>query len=240
MRLLVLGPSHRHSRCRPPPPKSEPMSSFVPVSNRCVEVSERRLTGAALVGLGCTEKQEQAGHAQAARRAQDGVAQASVGWMSWKYRKVFLTNDLVNKKTASLRSPAPTAPSSPKCMSSGTAASALSCHRQGSRNVFHSSAVRRSIARIHTIMTEKTREAVREQTKKDKYMPYDLRAKKTRALRRKMTKVGRVHLVFLLRLLSLISLPPTARGEPGHHPPKEETTGFPQEKVRRELYLPVR
>merc|ERR1712072_1473232 len=48
--------------------------------------------------------------------------------------------------------------------------------------------VRKSIARIHTIMTQKTREAIREQTKKDKYTPLDMRAKKTRALRRKMTK----------------------------------------------------
>lgn len=38
-------------------------------------------------------------------------------------------------------------------------------------------------------MTQKTRQALREQTKKDKYTPLDLRAKKTRALRRKMTKV---------------------------------------------------
>ena len=38
-------------------------------------------------------------------------------------------------------------------------------------------------------MTAKTRESLREHYKNKKYLPLDLRAKKTRALRRKLTKV---------------------------------------------------
>merc|ERR1739841_31914 len=49
-------------------------------------------------------------------------------------------------------------------------------------------AVRKGIARINTVMTAKTRESLREHYKNKKYLPLDLRAKKTRALRRKLTK----------------------------------------------------
>ncbi|CCF56408.1 hypothetical protein KAFR_0B01100 [Kazachstania africana CBS 2517] len=48
--------------------------------------------------------------------------------------------------------------------------------------------VRKNIARVLTIVNEQQRNAVRELYKGKKYQPKDLRAKKTRALRRKLTK----------------------------------------------------
>ncbi|CCF60737.1 hypothetical protein KAFR_0L01280 [Kazachstania africana CBS 2517] len=48
--------------------------------------------------------------------------------------------------------------------------------------------VRKNIARVLTIINEQQRNAVRELYKGKKYQPKDLRAKKTRALRRKLTK----------------------------------------------------
>ncbi|KAK9895637.1 60S ribosomal protein-like protein L35 [Cystobasidium minutum MCA 4210] len=48
--------------------------------------------------------------------------------------------------------------------------------------------VRRSIARVNTVINAKQRESLREFYKGKKYAPLDLRAKKTRAIRRKLTK----------------------------------------------------
>jgi len=48
--------------------------------------------------------------------------------------------------------------------------------------------VRKNIARVLTIINEQQRAAVRELYKGKKYQPKDLRAKKTRALRRALTK----------------------------------------------------
>ncbi|ORX41107.1 putative ribosomal protein L35 [Kockovaella imperatae] len=47
--------------------------------------------------------------------------------------------------------------------------------------------VRKSIARVLTVINQKQRQNLREFYKKKKYMPLDLRHKKTRALRRKLT-----------------------------------------------------
>ncbi|KAI9219986.1 60S ribosomal protein L35 [Blastocladiella britannica] len=47
--------------------------------------------------------------------------------------------------------------------------------------------VRRSIARTLTVINQQTKAAVREEYKGKKYLPTDLRAKKTRALRRALT-----------------------------------------------------
>ncbi|KAI0375661.1 ribosomal protein L35 [Pilatotrama ljubarskyi] len=48
--------------------------------------------------------------------------------------------------------------------------------------------VRKSIARVLTVMNQKQRQNLREFYKNKKYMPLDLRPKKTRAIRRRLTK----------------------------------------------------
>lgn len=48
--------------------------------------------------------------------------------------------------------------------------------------------VRKDIARVLTIINEQQREAIRQLYKGKKYQPKDMRAKKTRALRRALTK----------------------------------------------------
>ncbi|KAI5481882.1 60S ribosomal protein l35 [Pseudohyphozyma bogoriensis] len=50
------------------------------------------------------------------------------------------------------------------------------------------SVVRKSIARVLTVVNAKTRQNLRELYKKKKYQPLDLRVKKTRAIRRRLTK----------------------------------------------------
>ncbi|KAF8897532.1 60S ribosomal protein L35 [Infundibulicybe gibba] len=50
------------------------------------------------------------------------------------------------------------------------------------------STVRKSIARVLTVMNQKARLNLREYYKPKKYLPLDLRAKKTRAIRRRMSK----------------------------------------------------
>ncbi|KDR83742.1 hypothetical protein GALMADRAFT_54678 [Galerina marginata CBS 339.88] len=50
------------------------------------------------------------------------------------------------------------------------------------------SAVRKSIARVLTVMNQKARQNLREYYKDKKYIPLDLRPKKTRAIRRRLTK----------------------------------------------------
>ncbi|KAI0352935.1 ribosomal protein L35 [Trametes cingulata] len=48
--------------------------------------------------------------------------------------------------------------------------------------------VRKSIARVLTVMNQKQRQNLREFYKNKKYLPLDLRPKKTRAIRRRLTK----------------------------------------------------
>ncbi|KAJ8509314.1 hypothetical protein ONZ45_g8506 [Pleurotus djamor] len=48
--------------------------------------------------------------------------------------------------------------------------------------------VRKSIARVLTVINQKSRQNLREYYKKKKFLPLDLRAKKTRAIRRRLTK----------------------------------------------------
>ncbi|KAK4053899.1 60S ribosomal protein L35, L29 [Microbotryomycetes sp. JL221] len=50
------------------------------------------------------------------------------------------------------------------------------------------SVVRKSIARVLTVMNSKTRQNLRELYKGKKHLPLDLRTKKTRAIRRRLTK----------------------------------------------------
>lgn len=58
--------------------------------------------------------------------------------------------------------------------------------------LYSSNTVRKSIARVMTVMTQKARQNLRELYKKKKYSPLDLRPKKTRAIRRRLTKVRAV------------------------------------------------
>lgn len=48
--------------------------------------------------------------------------------------------------------------------------------------------VRKSIARVLTVLTSQKREALKEHYAGSKYKPLDLRPKKTRAIRRRLTK----------------------------------------------------
>jgi len=48
--------------------------------------------------------------------------------------------------------------------------------------------VRKAIAKYLTVINQKNRDTVRDTLKKKKYIPTDLRGKKTRALRRRLTK----------------------------------------------------
>lgn len=48
--------------------------------------------------------------------------------------------------------------------------------------------IRKSIARVLTVLTAQKRDALKEHYKTKKYKPLDLRQKKTRAIRRRMTK----------------------------------------------------
>ncbi|KAF7301674.1 alcohol dehydrogenase [Mycena indigotica] len=48
--------------------------------------------------------------------------------------------------------------------------------------------VRKSIARVLTVMNQKARQNLREYYKNKNYLPLDLRAKKTRAIRRRLSK----------------------------------------------------
>merc|ERR1711939_291424 len=49
-------------------------------------------------------------------------------------------------------------------------------------------AVRKNIAKVLTVLNEKRRSEAKDAFKKNKYTPYDLRLKKTRAFRRRMTR----------------------------------------------------
>lgn len=60
--------------------------------------------------------------------------------------------------------------------------------------------VRLNIAQVLTVISQKQKAALRDAYKNKKYLPLDLRPKKTRAIRRRLTK----HQVLLLSLLSLL------------------------------------
>jgi large subunit ribosomal protein L35e len=66
----------------------------------------------------------------------------------------------------------------------------------------YSNTVRKAIARVLTVIQSKTRENLKQLYKGKKHLPLDLRVKKTRAIRRRLTKVRhiptRTILLFLL------------------------------------------
>jgi hypothetical protein len=67
-----------------------------------------------------------------------------------------------------------------------------------------SNTVRKSIARVLTVTNQKARQNIREYYKNKKYLPLDLRPKKTRAIRRRLTKVIFLWPVYSHRLRLLV------------------------------------
>lgn len=59
-----------------------------------------------------------------------------------------------------------------------------------SSKILRINSLRKDIARVLTVMNQKQRANLREFYKGKKYIPLDLRAKKTRAIRRKLNQVG--------------------------------------------------
>ena len=86
--------------------------------------------------------------------------------------------------------------------------------------------MRKSIARVLTVTNQKARQNLREYYKKKKYLPLDLRPKKTRAIRRRLTKVS-FHLLSLT--LSYIYL--VAREVSQDTQATEEGYSFSKEEV---------
>ncbi|GJM85059.1 hypothetical protein PR202_ga01476 [Eleusine coracana subsp. coracana] len=63
--------------------------------------------------------------------------------------------------------------------------------------------VRTSIARVLTVISQKQKSALREAFKNKKYLPLDLRPKKTRAIRRRLTKHQLVKDCFVANYVTL-------------------------------------
>lgn len=75
--------------------------------------------------------------------------------------------------------------------------------RWGSRELtYYRSIVRKSIARVLTVTNQKARQNLREYYKDKKYKPLDLRPKKTRAIRRRLTRVCTLLSIILGLLLN--------------------------------------
>lgn len=68
--------------------------------------------------------------------------------------------------------------------------------------IFFSKVVRKSIAQVLTVISQKQKLALREAYKTKKFLPLDLRPKKTRAIRRRLTK-HQVNSCFILISQSL-------------------------------------
>ncbi|KAG8373677.1 hypothetical protein BUALT_Bualt11G0049500 [Buddleja alternifolia] len=62
--------------------------------------------------------------------------------------------------------------------------------------------VRLSIAQVLTVISQKQKSALREAYKNKKYLPLDIRPKKTRAIRRRLTKHQVEHYVSQLELIA--------------------------------------
>lgn len=107
-----------------------------------------------------------------------------------------------------------------------------------------SSVVRKSIARCLTVINQKTRANLRE-LYKGKKLPLDLRAKKTRAIRRRLTKVSLDPTFWALNfhsetdshcgfLLSFLFARTTARAIPYHRARSQEGYPLPQASIHRQ------
>ena len=95
-----------------------------------------------------------------------------------------------------------------------------------------SNTVRKAIARVLTIMNQKSRENLREFYKDKKYLPLDLRPKKTRAIRRRLTKVCQRSLTFWFYVCILNVSIIVARAQPENWGSEQEGEVFPHPQVR--------
>jgi hypothetical protein len=87
--------------------------------------------------------------------------------------------------------------------------------------------IRKGIARVLTVTNLKQRQHLREFYKGKKYLPLDLRAKKTRAIRRQLTKV----LYFQTQSHAHTYIVPTARKVESHTEAEEKEDTFPHAQV---------
>lgn len=92
----------------------------------------------------------------------------------------------------------------------------------------YSSTVRKSIARVLTVMNQKARQNLRDFYKTKKYAPLDLRPKKTRAIRRRLTKVCPVIVPFMSVFLN----PLLARGIAEDPQATQEGFEFSHKEIR--------
>lgn len=125
------------------------------------------------------------------------------------------------------RLPVDPPPSSPKCEYATVSTCAL-----GALIPYfsYSSTVRKSIARVLTVMNQKARQNLREYYKGKKYIPLDLRVKKTRAIRRRLTKVRKLCVVLFHWMLILHA----ARGIAQDPQADQEGPELPYQEVRCE------
>jgi hypothetical protein len=84
---------------------------------------------------------------------------------------------------------------------------------------------------VLTVTNQKARQNLREFYKKKKYLPLDLRPKKTRAIRRRLTTVRSLLLICNWPLTILLF---AAREEAEDDEATQEGHSLPQEEVRRE------
>ncbi|CAE6505581.1 unnamed protein product [Rhizoctonia solani] len=90
---------------------------------------------------------------------------------------------------------------------------------------------RKSIARVLTVINQKTRQNLRELYKKKKYLPLDLRTKKTRAIRRRLSKARILLISCLNAAADMLSLNADRRcAKDGEA--EEEGLAFPYSQIR--------
>ncbi|KAG8710552.1 60S ribosomal protein L35 [Ceratobasidium sp. 394] len=90
--------------------------------------------------------------------------------------------------------------------------------------------IRKSIARVLTVTNQKTRQSLREHYKKKKYLPLDLRPKKTRAIRRRLSKVCLISAPQCHVYACILHSTDRCCSQDGQA--KEEGSTFPHPKVR--------
>lgn len=101
-----------------------------------------------------------------------------------------------------------------------------------------SNTVRKSIARVLTVINQKQRQNLREYYKGQKYLPLDLRYKKTRAIRRRLTPVS---LQFLFYLVSIFFGAPDANNCLSPSPSRQHERSLKTEKQRKkDIHFPLR
>jgi ribosomal protein L29 len=105
-----------------------------------------------------------------------------------------------------------------------------SCAVQPNLSLPSSNGVRKSIARVLTVTNQKQRQNLRDFYKGKKYLPLDLRVKKTRAIRRRLTKVR----TFSLRGTYFLMYMCVGRASCDHGETAQEEHPLPSAQVRRQ------